>query len=392
MVGNATDWSYTSNPDRSRGKRQTVNDASMDDILSSIRKIIDEEPLAARFQVRPTTDQTISGGGFPGTDTRAAAKSVRRSTQRAVPADNLDEVLAELLEPTSAPKSIGEPRETSGQSLSAAERLPLVPARSAVAEAPAVGPDNASDLPPVERVVLLPAPPDVEVQAAADVLSALALGLATGADEKSNELSVDCVFPAHEIISKTSSDTPAACIELDQNIVVKAASELFASSAETAAAAVAEVAAANVANAALAMPNHSDGAALQIVRDPTSTNDAPAAVELSGPASDVSTSVEAGDACGVEAMPETVVAGVALQTASEIHPPICAPAIPSAIDPDVAPAKSFEETIAAMLRPLLREWLDANMPRMVDKALRQELSEVAELKSARSAASLAKSA
>ena len=35
--------------------------------------------------------------------------------------------------------------------------------------------------------------------------------------------------------------------------------------------------------------------------------------------------------------------------------------------------QSFEDTIAAMLRPLLREWLDANMPRMVEKALRDEI-------------------
>ena len=43
----------------------------------------------------------------------------------------------------------------------------------------------------------------------------------------------------------------------------------------------------------------------------------------------------------------------------------------------LAPAgpRSLEDTIATMLRPLLREWLDANLPRMVEKALREELGQ-----------------
>ncbi len=31
--------------------------------------------------------------------------------------------------------------------------------------------------------------------------------------------------------------------------------------------------------------------------------------------------------------------------------------------------------VAELLRPMLREWLEANMPRMVEKALRIELAE-----------------
>jgi cell pole-organizing protein PopZ len=37
--------------------------------------------------------------------------------------------------------------------------------------------------------------------------------------------------------------------------------------------------------------------------------------------------------------------------------------------------KTLDDTIVEMLRPLIREWLDANLPEMVEKALRQELSE-----------------
>lgn len=36
-------------------------------------------------------------------------------------------------------------------------------------------------------------------------------------------------------------------------------------------------------------------------------------------------------------------------------------------------ARTLEETVAELLRPMLREWLDANMPRIVEKALRVEL-------------------
>ncbi|RME98361.1 MAG: DUF2497 domain-containing protein, partial [Alphaproteobacteria bacterium] len=35
--------------------------------------------------------------------------------------------------------------------------------------------------------------------------------------------------------------------------------------------------------------------------------------------------------------------------------------------------KSLEETVGEMLRPMLREWLDENMPRLVQKSLSEEL-------------------
>jgi cell pole-organizing protein PopZ len=37
--------------------------------------------------------------------------------------------------------------------------------------------------------------------------------------------------------------------------------------------------------------------------------------------------------------------------------------------------RSLEDTVADLLRPMLRDWLDANMPRIVEKALRVELAE-----------------
>lgn len=43
---------------------------------------------------------------------------------------------------------------------------------------------------------------------------------------------------------------------------------------------------------------------------------------------------------------------------------------PTAADP----VRTLEATIAEMLRPVLREWLDANLPRMVQQVLREEMS------------------
>jgi cell pole-organizing protein PopZ len=37
--------------------------------------------------------------------------------------------------------------------------------------------------------------------------------------------------------------------------------------------------------------------------------------------------------------------------------------------------KSLEDSVKDMLRPMLRQWLDENMPRMVTSALKDELGE-----------------
>ena len=38
------------------------------------------------------------------------------------------------------------------------------------------------------------------------------------------------------------------------------------------------------------------------------------------------------------------------------------------------PTRTMEDTVAELLRPMLRQWLDTNMPRVVEKALRVELA------------------
>lgn len=41
---------------------------------------------------------------------------------------------------------------------------------------------------------------------------------------------------------------------------------------------------------------------------------------------------------------------------------------------DRAAVRTLEDTVAELLRPMLRDWLDANMPRIVEKALKDELA------------------
>ena len=48
--------------------------------------------------------------------------------------------------------------------------------------------------------------------------------------------------------------------------------------------------------------------------------------------------------------------------------------------PSAQPIRTMEDTVAELLRPMLRQWLDANMPRIVEKALRVELAESAKKK------------
>ncbi len=37
-------------------------------------------------------------------------------------------------------------------------------------------------------------------------------------------------------------------------------------------------------------------------------------------------------------------------------------------------AKTLEDSVKEMLRPMLKEWLEENMPRVLDATLREELS------------------
>lgn len=67
------------------------------------------------------------------------------------------------------------------------------------------------------------------------------------------------------------------------------------------------------------------------------------------------------------------------QTAAPSAPPQSEPRPDARARPgeQSAAARTLEDTVSELLRPMLREWLDANMPRIVEKALRVELATLA---------------
>jgi hypothetical protein len=129
----------------------------------------------------------------------------------------------------------------------------------------------------------------------------------------------------------------------------------------------------------------SPGRALEAASDKPVPSRAPAAA--AEPPKPVTTSVEAAAAKPVPGdgakRPElsaldTLAQGLAgakppAKPATASKPPVT-PAPEQKASPGNSGGRSLEDTVAEMLRPMLREWLDANMPRIVEKALRVELA------------------
>lgn len=61
------------------------------------------------------------------------------------------------------------------------------------------------------------------------------------------------------------------------------------------------------------------------------------------------------------------------QAAPEVSPK-SAPETAKAAAPEAATSRTLEDAVADLLRPMLSDWLDANLPRIVEKALRDELA------------------
>ncbi|MEZ5843800.1 MAG: DUF2497 domain-containing protein [Hyphomicrobiaceae bacterium] len=92
---------------------------------------------------------------------------------------------------------------------------------------------------------------------------------------------------------------------------------------------------------------------------------------------------------GESLKPASTAAGVTLAEAAAPVPSVNVPPT-SATRPAVvvspggasrATARTMEDTVAEMLRPMLRDWLDENMPTIVEKAMKAELAEREQRKS-----------
>ena len=114
----------------------------------------------------------------------------------------------------------------------------------------------------------------------------------------------------------------------------------------------------------------------------TATNATPFAAGAAAPASIIpasiipaSASLASAPTVALEAKP---VAAAAPQGAVAPDPaPMAAVSAPAVLPPTAGqgePTRTMEDTVAELLRPMLRQWLDTNMPRVVEKALRVELA------------------
>ena len=328
---------------RRAGARLTGDDVSMDEILASIRKIIDEEPTTAP----PPTALSVEPSA---TRSPRATKSATLANDgpiaviprhRATAIHYHDDVLDELLAPVDAKTKRGAIPPVTPTAEAA------VPMLEADADTALAGPAVASSTEavtttePVAETAFV-TPPETEIRTAADVLDALAAGLAASPR-------------AHTPVVEPSAETPpyvAATAEYAEHLTPAAA----------AAAAVAEVIAANTA-ASGTINQTLDGTALPDIAGVATSIVAPAVV--------LGVTLEGTAECAVMNSP-------APQIADAVPDPTFGSAVIVALPPTPAEpvahiSASFEDTVAGMLRPLLREWLDANMPRMVEKALQQEM-------------------
>ncbi len=340
----------------------------MDEILASIRRIIDEDPITPRH--RAGVVEPSGAAGLP---------HVSRGTQPPAPtAAADDDVLAELLAPEAEPSP---PR---------ADEAPIV---QTVAHAPAVGTrevavirdasgeveiKSAVAVPPVAvpavvvvaGVAIESAPLGHEILSADNVLAALARGLAEPAP-------VAAAAPAAEpIVQSAIAAPPSAGPPAAHRIETSTASavvaplntppEAAASPAEAVAAAVAAVAAVN-AVAVQTGTRPREAVAPEAAPELSVTESPPALV----PPLEVPTALSALAPSRTAGLPPPEVAASAASVPARAPQQ---PAAPPSTELVRQPPVSFEDAISGMLRPMLRDWLDDNMPRMVEKALKEEIA------------------
>lgn len=255
-----------------------------------------------------------------------------------------DDVLDELLAPIDAQIRAAPPVTPIAEAV-----VPMVEVSVDTAYAGSTSASTVETAPTTEPVAetTCVTPPETEIRSAADALDALAAGLAA----------TPIIQTPAMAVASSSADAPpdaTAAGEYTDHLTPAAA----------AAAAVAEVIAANTA-ASDAINKTADGAA-----GPGSTG---VVTSAGAPAFDLDVILDGATECAVTSCPASPIAP---DPASGIAVVAALPPTPVRSPEPVAPGSaSFEDTVAGMLRPLLREWLNANMPRMVEKALQQEMTQ-----------------
>ncbi len=353
----------------------------MDDILASIRRIIDEEPVEPRHRAplseadgRREAAASVEPLGFYKTSERSDTGDAVQAAPPTRADAGVDDVLAELLEPAAPLVNIqpATPMATdtaySSQPIAQPPPAPEVPAAAELSDA------SVGEMTPVSPQSTVP--PAEVLPSAEQVMAELARGLSFAAPDAAYDDAAGAA-PETVFVDSADSDPPAAAsIVIDTSVDTDSGP----SPAEAVAAAVAAVAAVNA--VALLGGGRPRAAGIETASLADEPVIAATAADTTAPITSALHAAQAPEFCvaGTMVQPEITAHSEAPQSslAEPLAEPLAetatAPAPVTSTDLVPQPPVTFEDAISTMLRPLLRDWLDDNMPRMVEKALKEELA------------------
>lgn len=411
-----------------------ASDLSMDEILASIRKIISEDPKAVAAPPRPTSGPTTLGGNRP--VSAPASTQSSHSRPSAPPAAAMEPVAVRAAKPTLDDDILDLMDEDRGPPTPAVPAAPIAaqPAATATTVAEASPPPRPGlndmwkprEWPRAPEAPPAPSPPasaaKIAPTAEQEGTSESRLEAAIAALGQSLAAPTHNDLPAKPIVVAsapkiTSPNGPPPGPRIDVVAVVNAAqraalaqrsadeqASMPAIVGQHAAAPPAEVAAPTVPQID---PQPSAAPAIVAAAPAVAPATVPASASATAPTTAPATapSVNAAIAAAMAAArtaPALVdapkpAAPPVVEAASRPAPPPSVPApaiveaaettmLPPAMSESIAPRRSegsvsapagvqtLEDTVARLLRPMLRQWLDDNMPRIVEKAFKEELA------------------
>ena len=399
---------------------------SMEEILASIRKIIAEEPIGSRFEpvhrdalsavdpVTPVREQaSVAGTRAPmrfGNAGPGIAQGTGATRGRVV----LDDALADLVEPDESEAAEAVKKSFQGVPLAAA----ALPAKTPSADArqrpswlfshphPIPNPEpvalslrepsQAGALPPTARDVPLA---DSRAEPGAGPLvdklvnpsvEGLTAGTTTAGESDIAALRTDEATDHGVVIAgRPNAAEPISGDGLPSNIgpeTLPSEPEVEAAAAPATGRSAQEGSVAPV-GAMFGTPSEptsrpeSEAAPAQVAASCPSRPDVgeppacAAVAAASVPVSTAAPAVDNGDTATTIAA-STALNALAQGLAASTAVPALEESVAAPVNQPVTPAvRTLEDTVADLLRPMLRQWLDANMPRIVEKALRVELAE-----------------
>lgn len=312
---------------RGRRLRSSARDASIDEILKSIQQIIDEEPLTMRDGSQSSPEKVaasrpVSKSAVAHFDGAGPKPMQRKRSARVMKQPSEDDVLAELLAPAEVPANHKAISETQTPLTDTTERSNPAVGVSATSHISATAIDTvaASD------------PEDTEKTQTSNIETVNASEVPTEASAHADlSVTADALLQSLAAglgVSEIAGESPTAPSKLDPAPSNPGATDAAVNSSESTAGGMQTLAPVSPSVA----PAQNDALDEDVVVSPTVGEAVIPAIEMSPPTA------------GTELLP---------------------PAL----------ANGLDDAIATMLRPLLREWLDAHLPRMVEKALKEELRE-----------------